>query len=1073
MPASPNLFKVLTAEDPKSLLEDEIGCMTGIFQIFDRSQAFTGRRYGSKRVTSAAEQELSNSQEEEGEEDHVPTLVCSNSSQEEEEEEEEEESNNSNRLMKSMQDLVVDRSSSSVPHSKEYPKPSPLLMVSSREMCAAAATPEGSGGSSRQHCNSKDVQKLPSSLDIRDVVRASFHRERPRDSSGKEKPRASVDLGHGSSSTTNNVQSKSLPRSSSVNGRVDGFRMSVDGREELLESLRAADFKDLLRASQKVRGTTTDAPRFSVDGTRDPPHVHLSPRLSVDGRDSPRGCRIPPRLKLDGRDATRAHGKLSSRSDGGGAFLQLKKENNAAERDHQGQGEACRRIPNVVARLMGLEELPSSHPGSQAHPTKVADYHTLVNPPPPPPSSSSSSSRSEARLLQGLLQYTPATVVSPPLPPPPSQSDDYNYKQQQVLSDHVVLTALKHTDEEKTTQPLSEEEPLCGLMDQEMHQLRLKNSVQGRKLLRHILHAMQLKGLLHHPPGRNRKQSSEDVKAAAAATQQQQQLQVTKATTVEESKSRMQALKQQFLPSPRLTTAAVRKRGNSLVPAETCKDNKDNKKTVATQQQQDQQHHLPMMMTMETNLLQELVVNSSNEEQINSCCSVQQDDGPIMLGNIPDTLIIVPKPITEMEDDNIITTAITTLSSSSPPAPAQTGDLDCVSSQSSSSARSAVTSSQLDAELDERGSGISEVLTPRGVSVKKTYESGHELGPADQLVEQPSPVSVLDNFHFQEEDLTPSPSKTSSNAFDESLHRDHLEEAKAALKGLADIRSRDLCNQQQDYLCHNNKQSVEIRVPIDNAQQAGTHYSLAGNNNTVVHGICLWSKDEEREYVRDTLVGSRVITEDDDDDDDTSSSGINNCRLQWGRSSGYNNIMDVNQFDDLEARWRRRQQQQASSFNNTKENDFFLFERRQTCLENEAVGRRVLFDGTNEILVQKLDPVKFNPLPWIGGRDRPQPQEKPSGQQLIQQVWDELQDVPCVASEDVCDTIYTILHKDLRNTEKKWSDMDGEVSEVSLDLERMIVKDLIDEIVKDLTVQATTTTTTTQLIDEAAAAATR
>jgi hypothetical protein len=384
---------------------------------------------------------------------------------------------------------------------------------------------------------------------------------------------------------------------------------------------------------------------------------------------------------------------------------------------------------------------------------------------------------------------------------------------------------------------------------------------------------------------------------------------------------------------------------------------------------------------------------------------------------------------------------------------------------------------QLDAELDERGSSISEVLTPRGVSVKKTYESGHELGPADQLVEQPSPVSVLDNFHFQEEDLTPSPSKTSSStldslqdAFDESLHRDHLEEAKAALKGLADIRSRDLCNQHQDYLCHNNKQSVELQVLIDNAQQAGTYYSLAGNNNTVVHGICLWSKDEEREYVRDMLVVSRVITE---DDDDTSSSGINNCRLQWGHSSGYNNMMDVNQFDDLEARWRRRQQQQASSFNNTKENDFFLFERRQTCLENEAVGRRVLFDGTNEILVQKLDPVKFNPLPWIGGRDRPQPQEKPSGQQLIQQVWDELQDVPCVASEDVCDTLYTILHKDLRNTEKKWSDMDAEVSEVSLDLERMIVKDLIDEIVKDLTVQAITTTTTTQLIDEAAAAATR
>jgi hypothetical protein len=58
MPASTNLFKVLAAaEDPSQALEDEIGCMTGIFQMFDRSQSFTGssrRRYGSKRVISAA-----------------------------------------------------------------------------------------------------------------------------------------------------------------------------------------------------------------------------------------------------------------------------------------------------------------------------------------------------------------------------------------------------------------------------------------------------------------------------------------------------------------------------------------------------------------------------------------------------------------------------------------------------------------------------------------------------------------------------------------------------------------------------------------------------------------------------------------------------------------------------------------------------------------------------------------------------------------------------------------------------------------------------------------------------------
>ena len=52
MPASADLLKVL-AENPKSLQQD-FGCMTGIFQIFDRQQAFIGRRYGSKRVSNAS-----------------------------------------------------------------------------------------------------------------------------------------------------------------------------------------------------------------------------------------------------------------------------------------------------------------------------------------------------------------------------------------------------------------------------------------------------------------------------------------------------------------------------------------------------------------------------------------------------------------------------------------------------------------------------------------------------------------------------------------------------------------------------------------------------------------------------------------------------------------------------------------------------------------------------------------------------------------------------------------------------------------------------------------------------------
>jgi hypothetical protein len=49
MPVPADLLKAL-ADDPKAL-EHQLGCMTGLFQIFDRPGL--GRRYGSKRVSNA------------------------------------------------------------------------------------------------------------------------------------------------------------------------------------------------------------------------------------------------------------------------------------------------------------------------------------------------------------------------------------------------------------------------------------------------------------------------------------------------------------------------------------------------------------------------------------------------------------------------------------------------------------------------------------------------------------------------------------------------------------------------------------------------------------------------------------------------------------------------------------------------------------------------------------------------------------------------------------------------------------------------------------------------------------
>lgn len=64
------------------------------------------------------------------------------------------------------------------------------------------------------------------------------------------------------------------------------------------------------------------------------------------------------------------------------------------------------------------------------------------------------------------------------------------------------------------------------------------------------------------------------------------------------------------------------------------------------------------------------------------------------------------------------------------------------------------------------------VKTPRGVSIKKIDFSEDAQA---EVAEQPSPVSVLDNSHFDEE-LTPSPKagKTSVVSLQGMLHSNNM-----------------------------------------------------------------------------------------------------------------------------------------------------------------------------------------------------------------------------------------------------------------------------------------------------------
>lgn len=142
---------------------------------------------------------------------------------------------------------------------------------------------------------------------------------------------------------------------------------------------------------------------------------------------------------------------------------------------------------------------------------------------------------------------------------------------------------------------------------------------------------------------------------------------------------------------------------------------------------------------------------------------------------------------------------------------------------------------------------------------------------------------------------------------------------------------------------------------------------------------------------------------------------------------------------------------------------FFVLEQRHSNLASskpqdgqdsrkkrniEKINRRLIFNTVNDILYKKFSPY-LHLQPWICSANKIS-RRRPTGQQLLQQVWGEIQCLPSIPSEDICDTICTILEKDLAETVNSWTDHKTELAGVVLDMERMIFKDLIDETIGDM-----------------------
>lgn len=104
--------------------------------------------------------------------------------------------------------------------------------------------------------------------------------------------------------------------------------------------------------------------------------------------------------------------------------------------------------------------------------------------------------------------------------------------------------------------------------------------------------------------------------------------------------------------------------------------------------------------------------------------------------------------------------------------------------------------------------------------------------------------------------------------------------------------------------------------------------------------------------------------------------------------------------------------------------------------------RKLLFDCVNEAFCFKLGRYK-DPQPWVRS---PLMSPRPTGQKLVNEVYGKIEEWRQLASN----AIDTLIDNDMSIRFGKWKDFSQEVAEVGLDIERMLWKVIIEEVVLDI-----------------------
>ncbi|CAJ1944207.1 unnamed protein product [Sphenostylis stenocarpa] len=446
-------------------LQKQIGCMTGIFQLFDRHHIISSPCITQKRLPPGNSHFNYDSLERDSKSIHQEQSTAD---------------------MRGTSDkLKISTESSRTSFSSSC-----SLSMSSLDYKAQADAPLERIGFPEnpmrgpvvyQTCTSPHLG-CPS-LDLRDVVKDSIYRE----ARGLSKERDS-------------------PRHSQLSKSVDRKQTPIDLKESLrvLAKLREAprhyvEAKELPRLSNEAKdghwhSISKDPPRFSYDGRE-------TSEMSLESHDTlkcPPKLKELPRLSLDSREGSwRTHGsdsKPGNLSSTSGASTSVDNVSSL----HQ-PSENQRRPPSIVAKLMGLEALPESYTAcnnksslSAAGSTQSNDQFWKNGSIRPlrvstfPEISLAEKEMTPPRWKNPDLVVKPILSTKFPIEPAPWKPQDGNQSSEKLTS-----KAIKPTARTPESFPSVYTE-----IEKRLKDLEFKQSGRDLRALKRILEAMQVKGLL-------------------------------------------------------------------------------------------------------------------------------------------------------------------------------------------------------------------------------------------------------------------------------------------------------------------------------------------------------------------------------------------------------------------------------------------------------------------------------------------------------------------------------------------------------------------------------------------------